>query len=167
MFVCIVCFVKTSPKVGLDTCFKLLWMPKHKWKETSDEEIQFPDDLHLGSLRDSDTDFVDEMWDSRFPGGKETFREKIASFPNMALRKRSDDRLVAFCLTDHLGYGTHGYVSEERRGAGLYGKIMSHMYQTYLQEGIIPYGLVLPSNTSSIRGMKKQDILDIQENIDI
>ncbi len=151
---------------GVNLSLKLLWLPKHKWKIILDTAVKLPDDLYIDSLKDSNTDFVDETLEGRFPGSREIFREKIAHFPSVALRQISDDRLVGFFLTDHLGFANHGYVLKERRGEALGEKITALQYQEYLKD-TIPYGFVLPTNTSSIQTLKKGGVIYILDDVDI
>ncbi len=152
---------------GFHLCFKLFWMSEHNRKVLSDIAVKLPNDLYVDSLKASDADFVDEIWELRFPGSREIFLEKILHFPSIALRQIPDDRLVGFMLTDHLGYGNHGYVLKERRGEGLIGKIATLLWQEHLKKKIIPYGFVFPTNTSSIWALKKSGFFDILDDADI
>ncbi len=72
-----------------------------------------------------------------------------------ALRKKSDNSLVAFVFVHYFGFSNNAYVIPERRGRGLVGVIMKYLTRKMVKFGMVPFGMILPDNISSLKSVSR------------
>ena len=108
------------------------------------------DDYTVGELKESDAEFLTSNWEFANENSLPFVRFHIKNFPNVAIRSKEDESLVAWEITYFTGAMGMLHVMEKHRGRGIAKFVIYKLAKKLTSRGHEAFCFIVEDNKTSI-----------------